>query len=269
MNMYMCKPDYFDVIHKDLNVHMKKEIPVDKVLAGEEYQNLVNTLTEQDVEIQFVDPKAGCVDQVFAANAALLHERSNIAVLANFTAEPRREETQIWSEFLDEQGFDVRTMSSKFEGQGDALFSHNCKMLWVGNGFRSEKKAANELQNIFSDTSVISLTLVNPMFYHLDTCFCPLENDKLLFYSKAFDKESLKKIYDVYDKKNTVDVSGEDAMNFACNAINVGKNVIMNKPSWGLIEDLDEHDFNVIKTPMSQFLLSGGSTKCTVLISYA
>ena len=120
----------------------------------------------------------------------------------------------------------------------------------------------------FFEINVIphSLKLTNPLWYHLDTCFCPFDNDKLLLYEKAFDEESLKKVYDVFDEKNCIKVSEEDAKNFACNSICVPNNIIIGHSfTPKLKEKLKDFNYNTIENNMSEFLLSGGSTKCCVL----
>ena len=61
--------------------------------------------------------------------------------------------------------------------------------LWAGYGFRSELDSHPYLAK-WLKLEVISLRLIDPRFYHLDTCFCPLDGGWLLYYPQAFDSYS-------------------------------------------------------------------------------
>ena len=55
-------------------------------------------------------------------------------------------------------------------------------------------------------------------------------------------------------------------MNFACNSISVPNNIIIGHCfSDNLKSKLKDINYNTIENNMSEFLLSGGSTKCCVL----
>jgi N-dimethylarginine dimethylaminohydrolase len=60
-------------------------------------------------------------------------------------------------------------------------------------------------------------------------------------------------------------VTEDDAIHFACNAVNVGKNVILNYATRELATWLASRGFEVIQTQMSEFIKAGGSTKCLSL----
>ena len=262
----MCKPTHFDVMVKEQNVYMTQKTPVCPEKARAEHENLVKHLQRCDVQVKYIPPIEGLYDMVFTANGALLHAQSKRAVVANFSVPARVPESLSWEVKLIDDGYSVYKTMHKFEGQGDALFSHNGNHLWVGNGQRTEQGAVAELRGIYESCHVHSIRLVKPEFYHLDTCFCPLPNDKVMIYSPAFDFGSLQKIYSVYKHENVIDVCENDAMNFSCNAVVANDYVLMNNPSWVLIDELDSHGLSATTVPMSQFLLSGGSTKCCVLI---
>ena len=75
---------------------------------------------------------------------------------------------------------------------------------------------------------MVSLQLIDPRFYHLDTCFAPLQDGSLLYYPAAFDEASLEKIEAVYSKEKRLAVQESDALAFACNAVNLGKTIVLN-----------------------------------------
>ena len=263
MRVFMCKPTYFDVIHKNLNVHMSMYRPVDKKIALLQFTNLTNFLRSINVDVKMIEPRENLVDMVFSANGALIEKKTNTAVIASFAAEPRKEESVYWSEFLRKQKYNIYQLNSSFEGQGDALFSHNNKILWVGYGYRTIFEAAEELQLVFSNIKVYPLRLANPLFYHLDTCFCVINETCVMYYPDAFDDESLKLIRKNF--KDRIEVSDYDAMNFACNAVQAYNHIILNSASDELKDELANRKLTVIENDMSEFILSGGSVKCCVL----
>ena len=269
----MCKPKYFDVVHYKLNSHMLMQRDVNKSSSIIQWLSLKKNLENCLVDLNFIKPKKNLVDMVFAANGGLVYK--NKALVANFSAIPRQPESKYYYKFFDKHGFDTYNLKTNFEGAGDGLFSHNYQNLWLGYGFRSDLDARREITDILSDQhlNITSLKLEKEHFYHLDTCFCPIGHNNVLIYPKAFDKESLYKIYDVFGEKNCIHVSDEDANNFACNSICVEKNIdginyitiIGNKFSEQLKNTLYYLDYEVVENDMSEFLLSGGSTKCCIL----
>ena len=262
-DIFMAKPTYFDVIHKDLNNHMKMDTPVNKTLSNVQYENLVNILKSVSANIKFIAAVPNLVDMVFAANGALIHRPSKTAVVSSFAAKPRQKESVYWKQFLKNENYNVFMLKSYFEGQGDALFSHNYTKLWMGYGFRTQVAASNELQACLPETKVMSLKLINPDFYHLDTCFCVLNQQTVMYYPDAFDTKSKNLIETQFTNK--IIVSEDDAKNFGCNAAQIGSNIILHKASNNLKQSLHKHGYNIIENNMSEFLLSGGSVKCCIL----
>ena len=263
----MCPPHYYNVAHRFQNVHMKMSREVLHNKAQRQWVKLYNLLThELEAKVLLTPPAVGMVDMVFAANAALI--KGDKAVVANFAAHARRGETPAYKRILDEFGFRTFVPDDKFEGQGDALFSHNGEELWIGHGFRtisSSHREVGEFLGMDYNRNVHSLLLVEPEYYHLDTCFCPLDGGHLLFYPKAFSSNDVRLFYDKFGKDNCIEVSEEDAKNFACNAISLGNKVVLNRATEKLTYDLQDHGYDVYENNMSEFLLSGGSTKCSIL----
>ena len=265
-NILMCKPKYFDVIHYKLNEHMLMKQKVNYDRAYIQWRNLENNLLYQGVKVNYIKPQKNLVDMVFAANGAIVY--NNKAIVSNYNAIPRKKESKYYSNFFVVNGYDTYEMKTEFEGAGDGLFSHCRTHLWLGYGFRSNKDSKTEIEDIISDHNleIHTLKLTNPLWYHLDTCFCPFGVDRLMLYEKAFDKESLTKIYNVFDEEKCIKVSDEDAENFACNSISIPNNILIGHSyTPKLKEKLRDIDYRGIETLMSEFLLSGGSTKCCVL----
>ena len=262
----LCKPKYFDVIHYKLNAHMIMKNKVNYNLALQQWRCLEENLLNNNVKINYIKPRKNLVDMVFSANGGIIFE--NKAIVSNFRAIPRKNEAKYYANYFENNGYETFPMITEFEGAGDGLFSHNNSQLWIGHGFRTDIDCKNEIEDIISNNylDINTLKLVNPNWYHLDTCFCPFGDNNLLIYEGAFDKQSLKKIYNVYNEKDCIKVSYEDAMNFACNSISVPNNIIIGHCfSDNLKSKLKDINYNTIENNMSQFLLSGGSTKCCVL----
>ena len=263
MKLFMCLPRFYNVIHKNLNVHMKMQISVNFTKSQMQYWNLTRILTNNGANIKFIEPQPGLVDMVFAANGALIDPMSNTAIVSNFKANTRINESNYWKKFLYENYYKVETTNAKFEGQGDSLFSHNNKTLWYGHGFRSEVEGADEIQCILPHVNVTSLKLIDERFYHLDTCFCVLNENTVMYYPDAFNQDSLLKIENGFT--NLVKVNETDAQNFACNAVVINDIIVLHCASKDLKTELETLGFTVVENNMSEFLLSGGSAKCCVL----
>jgi lysine-ketoglutarate reductase/saccharopine dehydrogenase-like protein (TIGR00300 family) len=112
---------------------------------------------------------------------------------------------------------------------------------------------------------VVSLRLIDPRFYHLDTCFCPLEGGWLLYYPQAFDAYSNHVIEQRVEAQKRIAVSETDAVHFACNAINVDRSILVNQMSAELRGRLNAAGFEIIETRLNEFLKSGGAAKCLTL----
>jgi len=242
---------------------MKMQVAVNITKAKTQFWNLTRILLHNGANIKFIEPQNGLVDMVFAANGALIDHVSNTAIISNFKANTRVNESNYWKKFLHENSYKVVTTTAKFEGQGDALFSHSNKSLWYGHGFRSEIESSSEIQTLCPHVNVQTLKLCDERFYHLDTCFCVLDENTVMYYPNAFDQDSLLKIKNAFT--NLVKVSEIDAQNFACNAVVLNKTIVFHCASKDLTLMLQDHGFTVVENNMSEFLLSGGSTKCCVM----
>ncbi|MFN8392123.1 MAG: TIGR00300 family protein [Bdellovibrionota bacterium] len=261
--LLMCSPTHYDVQYV-INPWMEGNInKMARETAAEQWKQLYNVLSSI-ASVELIEQQSGLPDMVFTANAGLVLE--NAAVLSRFYHPERQGEEQFFREWFAKHGFSVHELplDLPFEGAGDALFDRGNSVLWAGYGFRTELDSHARLAEWLS-VEVLSLHLVDDRFYHLDTCFCPLEGGYLMYYPPAFDQFSNRLIeLRVPDEKRIV-VSEIDALNFACNAVNLGKTVVMNSASPALKERLAAAGFSCIETPLGEFLKGGGSSKCLTL----
>ena len=259
----MCPPRHYEVDYiinpwMEGNVHRACR---DQALL--QWQTLHDVLAER-AAIDLLEPQPGLPDLVFTANAAVV--LGNTAVLARFFHPERQAEEPCIQQWFEQQGWHVELLPKDlpFEGAGDALLDRNGGWLWAGYGFRSELDAHPRLAKALG-VEVLSLRLMDERFYHLDTCLCPLTDGTLLYYPPAFDFHSNRLIEARVSPEKRLTVTEGDALAFACNAVNVGNTIILNQASLQLREQLEARGFDVIETPLSEFLKAGGSAKCLTL----
>ncbi len=150
--------------------------------------------------------------------------------------------------------------SMNFEGAGDALFCGDT--LFAGYRFRSDVRSHQWVGERLG-VPALPLELVDPRFYHLDTCFCPVAPGVAIYYPGAFDEYGRSVLQDRIDR--LVEVSAEEAVSFSCNAVVVGRSVVLNQGAPKLAAALESLGFNVRPLEFSEFIKSGGSAKCLTL----
>jgi N-dimethylarginine dimethylaminohydrolase len=190
----------------------------------------------------------------------------NKAVLSRFRHPERQGEEPHFAQWFAAHGLEVLTLPQEvsFEGAGDALLDRGMPLLWLGHGHRSDPACAPLVAD-WLDIEVQPLTLVDPRFYHLDTCFCPLEGGYLMYYPAAFDAASQAKIAARVAPEYRIPVTDADALDFACNAVNCGRNIFLNRSSAALAGELRSRGFVVRQTALTEFMKAGGSAKCLIL----
>lgn len=215
-------------------------------------------------QVHLVEPAPGLPDMVFTANAGLVREDQ--VVLSSFLHPERQGEEPHFRRWLADAGYTITDLprDTPFEGEGDALFSSDGTRLWVGHGTRTHRASHAILARLW-DVEVTSLRLADPRFYHLDTCFAPLADGSVLYFPQAFDTSSREAIEAFYAPSQRIAVSEADALCFACNAVNLGRTIVMNYISAELGSALEERGFTVLQTPLDEFLKAGGAAKCLVL----
>lgn len=260
----MCTPTYYSVEY-EINPWMKIENSANNYLARQQWQRLIQILHNLNATVLEMSGIEHLPDIVFTANAAVI--KNQTAVLANFAYPERQKEKNHYKHWFESNNYNVIEISENLlmEGAGDALFGTGPltnNILFCGYGFRSQIEAHQELGQLLQ-TNIISCKLINPYFYHIDTCFCPLSNDMALICPTAFDQKSLSEIRSCF--KHLIEVPEQEAQRFACNAVQEGNTVIMPNQCPKTKSLLNSVGFNVIDCDMSEFHKSGGSVKCCTL----
>lgn len=253
----MCAPTYFGVEY-EINPWMSNQINrVNKQKAIVQWNNLYD-IVKQFARVDLLYGVPNLPDLVFTANAGFVQKDS--VILSKFAKPQRQPETEYFNNYFEENYYSIYRTTYDYEGEGDHLVDSKGRH-WVGSGFRTDKNVQQELNSILK-LEVNVVELVDPRWYHLDTCFCPLPNGELLWYPKAFTLESQEKIDKAFKVK--IPISEQDALAFACNSVCLGNNVILPKNSQ-VSTELNGLGYRTFDVDLSEFLKSGGAAKCLVL----
>jgi N-dimethylarginine dimethylaminohydrolase len=260
----MCRPEYFTVTYR-INPWMHPEAPTDTSLAVKQWEVLYQTYLDLGFDVQLVDPIEGLPDMVYAANGGFVLD--NIAYGASFTYPERQPEGPAYMDWFRANGYDVRVPKNVNEGEGDFLLVGD--VILAGMGFRSASKSHEELAEIFG-RQVITLNLINPSFYHLDTAIAVLDPTpvegaaaNIAYLPSAFDEPSLAILRERYP--DAVIVTEEDAAVLGLNSYSDGYNVVIASRAKDFERQLRSRGYNPIGVDLSELLLGGGGVKCCTL----
>jgi N-dimethylarginine dimethylaminohydrolase len=255
----MCPPDYYGIEY-EINPWMSRDRPANHALAVRQWEHLRVTLEEAGARISLMTPMPGLPDLVFTANAALVFR--DVAVLARFRHFERQGEEPHDEAWLSANGFKVLRLPEGhyFEGAGDALFCGDT--LFAGYRLRSDARGHQQIGALLG-VRVIPLELVDPYYYHLDTCFCPLASGEAIYFPGAFDSYGQRALQELIPK--LIPVEESESRRFACNAVVVGRTVVTNTGCSKLHADLAARGYTPRETPLDEFVKAGGSAKCLTL----
>src|SRR5262245_37810262 len=218
----ICSAEHYGIEY-EINPWMNRERGADHELASQQWTALFNLLTDLGAQISLITPAAGLPDLVFTANAALIHTKR--AILSHFRHPQRQGEEPLFAAWFEAHGITVERLPNDryFEGAGDALYCGST--LVAGYRIRSDVKSQQMLGDLLR-CEVLPLELIDPHYYHLDTCFCPLAPSEAIWYPGAFDDYGRRALAERV--ATLIPVAPEEAQSFACNAVVVGKHVVTN-----------------------------------------
>lgn len=256
----MCPPDFYG-IHYEINPWMDRRHVVDHARAVGQWQALYEILLDCGAVVERLEPVAGLPDLVFTANAALIYRTT--AFLSRFRHEQRQHEVLHDEAWFAAGGFETVHLPEPnwhFEGAGDALFCG--ETLFAGYRIRSDARGHQWLAAQIG-CRVLPLELVDPRFYHLDTCFCPLSPDTAIYFPGAFDQYGQRALAE--SGIELIELDEVEACRFAANAVVLGRHVVTNIGCPRLHRTLQDRGYDPIATPLDEFIKSGGSAKCLTL----
>ncbi len=254
----MCPPVYFEVSYS-INPWMDVDVKVDRDLAMWQWSELRDCYRRLGHLVEVVRPEPGLPDMVFAANAGIV--RGDRVLVANFTHPERQGESLAYGRWFEGRGFGtIATASHRNEGEGDVLCAGD--VMLAGTGFRTSVDAHQELRDFFG-VRVVTLELVDPRFYHLDTALAVLDPNTVAYFPGAFSASSVSAIEGLFP--DPVRVEEVDACEFGLNAMSDGFNVVLSHSAVGFHEQLRDRGFNPVGVDMSELIKAGGSAKCATL----
>lgn len=209
-----------------------------------------------------VEPAAGLPDMVFTANAGVVAGRT--VILSRFRYPERQPEEEQFARWFEAHGYVVIRLPQGFyfEGAGDLLGNRE---VWFGGHLqRTDLRAYQFIQSVL-DREIFPLALVDPRFYHLDTCLCPLAGGEVLWFPGALDRQGQATIRERVPPSRRIEVPEEEALRFACNAICLGRYVVIPERCPDTTRKLEAHGYQAHAVCLSEFLKAGGAAKCLTL----
>ena len=259
----MCPPEWYDVNYV-INPWMAGNLHrPSRDLAFAQWKELHSRL-QRLADIRLIPGQKGLPDMVFVGHSAVVQH--GIVALSSFAHPQRQAEERHLRRWFESAGFILweTPRETAFEGEGDALFNATGDHLWAAHGVRTCLQSHRHVADAWH-TQVSSLHLVDPRFYHLDTCFAPLSGGHVLYFPEAFDKPSRARIEAAYAPEMRIAVTEAEATRFACNVINVGQEIIMGKAETDLADRLAAKGYRVSELDLSEFIRGGGSAKALAL----
>ncbi len=254
----MCPPEYFTVSYM-INPWMNPDDPVDLSLARQQWEQLRATYAGLGHTVRIIDPESGLPDMVFAANGATVIGGKVLG--SAFRYAERAAEGPAYLNWFRQHGYSTvvepRHMN---EGEGDIVFAG--RAIIAGHGFRSDEAICGEAEELFG-LPVISVRLVNPHFYHLDTALIVLDPDTAAYYPAAFDDAGRAALAAHFPE--LIEAKDEDAEVLGLNGLSDGHHVVLPAQAVNLVAQIRAAGFDVVPVDMSEFKKAGGGPKCCTL----
>ncbi|GAA4520705.1 amidinotransferase [Actinoallomurus oryzae] len=254
----MCPPEHFAVEYA-INPWMDPSTPVDRDRAMAEWERLRATYVSLGHTVHLLEPVEHLPDMVFAANGAMVV--GGMVMGARFRHPERDGEAEAHRRWFESHGYPRFTPAVHVnEGEGDYVYAY--RAIVAGHGFRTDPRAHNELHDAFG-LPVVSVALVDPRFYHLDTALCVIDSFTAAYYPGAFDDDGLLKLKTLFPE--LIEATEDDALAFGLNAVSDGRHVVVPHDAARLRVELTQRDYEVIPVEMTELRKAGGGPKCCTL----
>jgi N-dimethylarginine dimethylaminohydrolase len=253
----MCEPAHFAVVYA-INPWMDPARGASASRAVAQWQTVRDAYLAAGHFVETIAPAPGLPDMVFAANSAVVVDGT--AWLAQFCHEERRGEEDLYEAWFAAHGFDVRRAEHVHEGEGDFALAGD--VLLAGTGFRTDVGAHREAERVFG-REVVTLELIDPRYYHLDTALFVVDREQIAYNPAAFSEASQAELRRRYPDAYLA--SERDALAFGCNAASDGTRVFLPAGADDLTTSLTRDGFTVVPLDLSELRKAGGSVKCCTL----
>lgn len=253
----MCRPTYFDVSY-EINPWMDTTVPVDHDLVQQQWQHLHDVYVGLGHRVAVLEGVPGLPDMVFAANGATVVDGHALGV--RFHHPQRRAEAAHFTRWLREHGYPVRDAVAVNEGEGDFLTLGD--HILAASGYRSDPASHAELAETFG-RPVLSLDLIDPRFYHIDTALAVLSEHHIAYLPQAFSPASRALLATHYP--DAIEVSLADACVFGLNAVSDGRHVVVAAQARDFADQLSAAGYLPVPVDLSELRKGGGGIKCATL----
>jgi N-Dimethylarginine dimethylaminohydrolase len=244
-----------------INPWMDTTTPVDRDLALKQWHQLRQTLLDLGHTVHELTPQPGLPDMVYAANGAFTVDGTSYG--ARFRYPQRAAEADAHRAFYEAHGWRHVVPTETNEGEGDFTYLPGAHggLILAGYGFRTSTAAHAEAQEVLG-RPVVSLRLVDPRFYHLDTALAPLDDQTVAYYPGAFSTASRRVLAQLFP--DAIQVDEADAVAFGLNLVSDGRHVVLNSEATGMAARVAEAGYTPVPVDLSELKKGGGSVKCCV-----
>ncbi|OBH95448.1 dimethylargininase [Mycobacterium sp. E2733] len=255
---YAMTPPEFFAVEYAINPWMDVTTPVDVGVAMAQWEALRTTYLRLGNQVEVIEPEPGLPDMVYAANGGFI--AGDVAIVARFRFAERAGESRAYAEWMSSLGY--RPLSTRHinEGQGDLLMIGETVL--AGYGFRTDRRAHPEISAALR-LPVVSLELVDPRFYHLDTALAVLDDRTIAFYPPAFSATAQDRLQALFP--DAIVVGSADAFALGLNVVSDGLHVVLPAVATGFAAQLRDAGFDPVGVDLSELLKGGGSVKCCTL----
>ena len=257
----MCPPTYFDVRYA-INPWMHPGRPVDRDRAIRQWSALVDAYLGCGHQVDLLQPVEGLPDMVFAANGATVVDGH--VLQARFANPQRSAEAAVhtaWHRHHARSCIEDPVVPAVAVNEAEGDFAILADRILAGYGFRTARAAHREVARL-TGRQVLSLQLVDPRFYHLDTALTVLddETDHIAYYPPAFSATSRRLLAEQFP--DAVIADDQDAFVLGLNCVSDGSNVFVPAGAAHLREALAEAGYRPTSIDLSELLKGGGNIKC-------
>lgn len=256
----LCPPDHFSVDYA-INPWMDTSAPVDGGLARKQWESLRETLIGLGHDVHVLPSRADLPDMVYAANGAFVVDGTVYG--ARFRYPQRTDEAAAHRRFYEAAGWRFAAPTEINEGEGDFVYLPGAYggLILAGHGFRTAPGAHVEAQETIG-RPVVSLRLVDPRFYHLDTALAALDDHTITYFPAAFSPAAQKVLAQLFPDAVIADEA--DAFAFGLNLVSDGRNVVINSEATGMAAKVEAAGYTPVLVDLSELKKGGGSVKCCV-----
>lgn len=270
----MCPPTYFTVSY-EINPWMNASVPVDPAAAMSQWSRLRDVHVDLGHSVELIEPLPGMPDMVYAANGATVVD--GVAYGARFAHDERAAEGPAYLTRLAELGLRPHEAAETNEGEGDLLLAGD--VLLAGTGLRTSRAAHAEASAVLG-RDVVTLELVDPRFYHLDTALTVLRGSAaadgvraadgagpvvdVAYFPGAFSAASRERLRELFP--DALLASEEDAAVLGLNAVSDGEHVVLASAAKHLAGALRERGYTPVPVDLPELLRGGGGAKCCTLV---